>query len=409
MLPIQNLGDDELQRVRVACAFLFSPEHAKDDLFLESLELPLVTKAFREKAKRYHPDLHRDEPRDMLEKRKERFLKIMASYDTLRNYFTIEGPEHQVSHESFKRQVIAVGGAKGGIGKSIFAANLGVLLSAAGNRTVVVDLDLGGANLHLYLGATSLPSCINDFLGKRITRLEHAMIPTKYGPRLIGGDSSQFGAANISFAAKMKLLRSIKRIDADYIILDLGGDTAYNIIDFFLSADIGIVMATCDPAAYLEAYNFIKVALYRKLNRLYGEESEHDLEKDPQLAKLIALVTTPNGGDRVANVADLRARVKQEQPRNLFLINQVLKSFCPKLVLNMVEDLPSVHSVVGRIQEVAEKMLCIHPEFAGPLPLETEIKRSARDLVPAVSRSPAGNYSVHLESVARNIGLRLGG
>ena len=48
------------------------------------------------------------------------------------------------------KKVIAVGGAKGGIGKSIFATNLALLLSSVG-RTVIIDLDLGGANLHLYL------------------------------------------------------------------------------------------------------------------------------------------------------------------------------------------------------------------------------------------------------------------
>ena len=407
VFPIQNLEDDELRRIRIACASLFSPDHAKDDLFLKNLRLEHVTKAFREKAKRYHPDLHRHEPKDMLEKRKERFIKIRASYDTLKNYFPPEDSHESGDHAVFSRRIIAVGGAKGGIGKSIFAANLGILLSSAGHRTVLVDLDLGGANLHLYLGTTALPSCINDFLSKRIPRLEDVMISTRYGPHLIGGDSSQFGAANISFATKMKLLRSLKQIDADYIILDLGGDTSYNIVDFFLSADTGIVMATCDPAAYLEAYNFIKVALYRKLNRLFGEESDLGLEKDAELANLITRLTRPNGSDRLANIMELRDRIRQEQPRNLFLINQLLRSFRPKLVLNMVEDQSNTDSVVWRIREVAEKMLCTKVDFVGSLPFETEIKRSARDLVPAVSRAPRGFYSMSLNHIARTAGFEI--
>jgi flagellar biosynthesis protein FlhG len=404
VLPIQNLKNDELHRLRIACAFLFSPDHARDDFFLKNLELPLVTRAFREKAKRYHPDLHRDEPKEVIEKRKERFVKIKA-YDTLRNYFPQENSGERPHETPFRRKIIAVGGAKGGIGKSIFAANLGVLFSSAGHRTVLVDLDLGGANLHLYLGNTTLSSCINDFLCKRIPRLEDAMVSSKFGPRLIGGDSSQFGAANITFAAKMKLLRSIKQIDADVIILDLGGDTSYNIVDFFLAADIGIVMGTCDPAAYLEAYNFIKIALYRKLNRLYGEESEFRLEKDPELAGLIGLLSSHDTGERIANIHELRNRVRQQQPKNLFLINQLLRSFKPRLVLNMVEDRCCTDSVVWRIQEVAEKMLCTEVNFAGSLPLENDIKRSARDLIPAIAKSPNGSYATNLNRIAGNLGL----
>ena len=99
------------------------------------------------------------------------------------------------------------------------------------------------------------------------------MTATKYGPWLIGGNSSQLGSSNISFAAKMRLIKSVRNLEADCVIIDLGSDTSFNILDFFLAADIKIVLTTCDPASYLEAYNLIKVGLYRRLNRLFGEES----------------------------------------------------------------------------------------------------------------------------------------
>ena len=113
------------------------------------------------------------------------------------------------------------------------------------------------------------------------------MLNTKYGPLLIGGNSSQLGNANINFMRKLKLMKAIKNLDADFIIIDLGGDTSYNIIDFFLLADHGIVMTTCDPASYLDAYNFIKTALYRKLNRLFGPESKYKAQKDQALEQFI--------------------------------------------------------------------------------------------------------------------------
>jgi flagellar biosynthesis protein FlhG len=149
-------------------------------------------------------------------------------------------------------KMIAIGGAKGGIGKSLFVANLGVFLSQLGKRTVVVDLDLGGANLHLFMGVWSLTRRIDDFLTLKVPTISDIMTPTKYGPTLIGGGGGKLGSANLHFSRKLKLLRALKTIDADYVILDLGGDTTYNILDFYLAADQGFVLTTCEPASYLD-------------------------------------------------------------------------------------------------------------------------------------------------------------
>ncbi|MCG7851474.1 MAG: P-loop NTPase, partial [Methanosarcinaceae archaeon] len=203
-----------------------------------------------------------------------------------------------------RKKVIAVGGAKGGIGKSIFAVNLALLLSSVG-RTVIIDLDLGGANLHLYLGETHLRWNINDFLNRKIATLQEALVQSRYGVRLIGGDSSQLGSANINFSLKLKLLKAIQQIDADYVILDLGGDTSYNMLDFFLASDCGIVLTTRDPASYLDAYNFIKVSLFRKLNLLLGSNSGNEISKNISLKRLVHEATLSPNGSRVKTINEL--------------------------------------------------------------------------------------------------------
>ena len=392
MLPIGDLASAEMNKIRMACAYLFSPEQTRDAKFLINLRYELVKQAFAEKAKRYHPDLHGHESPQMVERRKERFIKIRESYETLRNYILKEAtpPTAKGIHRG---TIIAVGGAKGGIGKSIFSANLAVSLSRMGHETVLIDLDLGGANLHLYLGETSLPYTLNDFLSRRATQLEEIMVTTRYGPKLIGGDSSRLGAANIDFVLKLKLLRSIRMIDADYIILDLGGDTSYNIIDFFLAADHGLVLTTCDPTSYLEAYNFIKVSLFRKLNRLFGAESDCGVERDPVLKGLIEEATLSGNGRRVKTIDQLMERIEREQPHHQFLIRDVVSKFRPFLVVNMVESDSDAVAVVKRIQDVARKMLSIHVEHLATLPYQSEIKWSARDLVPVVAKAPEGYLS----------------
>ena len=205
MIHIQNCEGKVLNNLQVACTFLFSPEYAKDLNFIKNLELSTVKKAFRAKVKKYHPDLHQDDSHSMIRRRIERFNNIKQSYNLLTLNITEKAPG----------KIIAIGGAKGGIGKSMFAANLGVYLSNMGYETAIVDLDLGGANLHLYLGETSIDKKVNDFLLGTASSINDIMIKSKYGPHFIGGDSSQLGIANIGFSQKLKLFQAIKGIDKD--------------------------------------------------------------------------------------------------------------------------------------------------------------------------------------------------
>ena len=437
MLLIENLSEKQLEDVRIACSYLFSPELARDDEFVINLDLASIKNALEEKEKRYDPALHPDESEEMLLKRKERFIKIKQSYETLMPYMfeeeeTVLEEEETVleekeivleeekivleeeeivleeekiifEQESRKSRIIAVGGAKGGIGKSIFATNLGIYLSSQGKRTVLVDLDLGGANLHLYLGERFLKFTINDYLNKNVPSISDIMVSTKYGPDLVGGGSSQLGSANIHFSRKLKLLNAIKQIDADYIIIDLGADTSYNVIDFFLAADHGIVLTTCDPASYLDAYNLIKVALFRKLNRIFGPESELRKYKDPDLLWLIKEATMPGTGNKGKVIEDLIKRIKKELPKGLPLIEHVLETFRPGLVVNMISENDNVSEVVKRVQDVSQRMLTVAVDYLGSIDYQSDIKRSAQDLVPVISRDPEGNLSECFRDILRAI------
>ena len=399
MLLIENLSEKQLQDVRIACSYLFSPELARDNEFVINLDLTSIKNALKEKEKRYDPVFHPDESEEMIQKRKERFIKIKQSYETLMSYMfeeeevVLEEEEIIFEKDTRESRIIAVGGAKGGIGKSIFATNLGIYLSSLGKRTVLVDLDLGGANLHLYLGERFLKYNINDYLSKNVPSISDIMVSTKYGPDLVGGGSSQLGSANIHFSRKLKLLKGIKQIDADYIVIDLGADTSYNIIDFFLAADHGIVLTTCDPPSYLDAYNLIKVALFRKLNRIFGPESELRKHKDPDLLWLIKEATMPANGNKGKVIEGLIERVKKELPERMPLIEHVLETFRPGLVVNMISDNDNVSEVVNRVQDVSLRMLTVAVDYLGSIDYQSDIKRSAQDLVPVISRDPEGNLS----------------
>lgn len=400
MLLMNDVSPPETEKVRIACAYLFSPEQAKDDGFIRQLDMGAIEEAFLRKEKRYNPYVNRHEPLPMQQKRIARLFKIKESRRLLKSYVMERerGIVHTATHH---KKIIAIGGAKGGIGKSIFATNLGVLLAAQGKKTVLVDLDLGGSSLHYYLGKKSMAYNIDDFLHKKCATLSDLIESTDYGPGLIGGGNSQLGSANIPFARKIKLLKSIKTIEADIVILDLGGDTTFNIIDFFLAADLGLVLTSCEPASYVSAYNFIKIALQRKLIRISGAESNFRKRADNTLRDLIQEViasTNQNGGNFMAGLAD---RVKKELPHHEGLLSEIIHSFNPRLVINMVDSGVNAEAVIRRIQEVADKMLSVKVSHLGNVPYDPEVKDSALDLVPLAAKHPRNDFSDAILEIAK--------
>jgi len=296
-------------------------------------------------------------------------------------------------------KMIAIGGAKGGIGKSLFVANLGVFLSQLGKRTVVVDLDLGGANLHLFMGVWSLTHRIDDFLTLKVPTISDIMTPTKYGPMLIGGGGGKLGAANIHFSRKLKLLRALKTIDADYVILDLGGNTTYNILDFYLAADQGFVLTTCEPASYLDAYGFIKMSLHRKLTRLFAAESKYHKFRDFEVEQLIKEFIFSNTSTDGRHMSDLVKQMERSKPAHHRLIKELLASFRPATVVTMFEAQEQVNELVSRMRKVSEKMLSIDLNYFGCVPFEKQIQKSANDLVPSVAKAPDGVFAKALRRI----------
>ncbi|NOY87150.1 MAG: MinD/ParA family protein [Deltaproteobacteria bacterium] len=162
----------------------------------------------------------------------------------------------------------AIGGGKGGVGKSVITANMAIHLARTGKRCVAMDADLGGANLHTVIGMPTPEYTLTDFLRRKVPNLSDIMAPTPI-PNLwlISGSKALMEMANPKFTQKEKIIRHLHSLDVDYILLDLGSGTAFNILDFFLVAQEGILVVLPEPTSVENVYHFIKAAFYRKLKR----------------------------------------------------------------------------------------------------------------------------------------------
>src|SRR6185295_7721195 len=167
-----------------------------------------------------------------------------------------------------RREIWCIGGGKGGIGKSLLTASLGWQVARMGRRVVLMDMDLGGANLHTCLGVPPPVLTLGDFIRRRVANIEDVAVETSQPClRLISGASDLLLAANITYQQKMRILNKIRSLDVDIVLIDLGAGTSLNILDFFLLADQGILTVVPEPTSIENGYRFIKSALFRRLRR----------------------------------------------------------------------------------------------------------------------------------------------
>jgi len=156
-----------------------------------------------------------------------------------------------------RRRIVAVGGGKGGIGKSLVSANLGIALARAGHRVTLVDVDLGGANLHTCLGINQPQGTLSDVL-TRGTRLETLAAPTGIeNLSLVSGAMDALDAANPRAQARARLVEQLQTLDTDYLVLDLGAGTSLHTIDFFLLADHTVLVLLPEPTSVENAYRYL--------------------------------------------------------------------------------------------------------------------------------------------------------
>jgi flagellar biosynthesis protein FlhG len=291
------------------------------------------------------------------------------------------------------RRVIAVGGGKGGIGKTLVSANLGIALAQAGMRVLLVDVDLGGANLHTCLGVGQPAVTLSDFVRSNKVNIEDIIIPTGVpGLSLIAGAQDVLDAANLKYAQKQKLLRTLLVQPVDYLLLDLGAGTSFNTLDFFLVADHGVLVVLPEPTAVENAYRFVKAAFFRKMQQV---EAQYGIEELVESA-----LTTREGALRTP--MDFIAEVRKGDPAAGARLERELQSFCIRLVVNQARtdaDLKVGNAVVS----AWKKFFGLEMDDLGAIRYDDEAWRAVRRRRPILLERPDSPASLCLQRIAGRI------
>ncbi len=290
-------------------------------------------------------------------------------------------------------RIIPVASGKGGVGKSTISSSLAVLLASSGRTVVAVDLDLGGSNLHTCFGLKNTYEGISRLLKKSPPPLVDLIVETSW-PRLffLPGDNLLPGSANLPFFIKKKIITALEKMPADFVIVDLGSGTHFNVIDFFLISTLGLLITAPETTAILNAYSFLKNAIFRMLDLLY-EKTSHA----KTIIKNFGELKIEGGSTNINSLIDelLKWDLKEGQKAQ-----KALQNFRPGIVVNMVRT-PGELTMAANLNEIIKKNLSISPSFLGILPWEDLARTAVNTRVPLAQTAPQGLWTQSLTQFAQ--------
>jgi flagellar biosynthesis protein FlhG len=242
-----------------------------------------------------------------------------------------------------KPRIIAVSSGKGGVGKTNLVVNLALALGKAGQKVMVMDADLGLANVDILMGLVP-PYTLADVLQGRKS-LGEIIVTGAHGVRIVPGCSGIFEMADTSGRQREKLLSELSSLaqEMDYILIDTGAGISRAVLGFIAAADELVVVITPEPTSITDSYGLIKIVSRFKLH------------------------------DRV------------------------------HLVVNMAADQREARDSVRKLERVVSQYLEIGLNRLGCIGYDSAVKRSVQEMIPFVTGYPSSQASRDVLQIAANM------
>ena len=276
-------------------------------------------------------------------------------------------------------KIWAVGGGKGGVGKSLVTANTSICLALMGYKVVTVDLDLGGANMHTCLGIPIPEKTLSDYISKKVSNFSDLLVPTPVkNLSIISGAQDELGIANLKQMHKNKILSKLGSLDADYVLLDLGAGTTFNTLDFFISADKGVLVILPEPTSIENTYRFIKSVYHRRLKMI-----EELLDIQPLINQAMnAKINTPQ-----STPVDLVKRIAEINPEMGQKLKAEISKFKPQIIINQIRNQQDI-DIGFSIQSVCKRYFGIDMDYVGYLDYDSSVWQSVKKRKPLLMEFP---------------------
>ena len=293
------------------------------------------------------------------------------------------------------KKIWAIGGGKGGVGKSFISSSLAVCLGRLEQSVTVVDFDLGSANLHTCLGAPIPKLSLSDFLSGRVQDFCQLETPTGIkGVHFVSGFNDALNISNITEEQKNALLVGLKQLKSKFVLIDLGAGTHNNTLDFFLSAHKQILATVPEPTSIENTYRFIKASFYRQLRILERELGLQDIIEKAMDHRNDLGIRTPS---------DLIQFVQKSDPEKGQMFARKIENTKMNLILNQIRTRTDIE--LGKsMQNICRKYFAIELEFAGYLDYDNAVWQALRKKRPVLVEAPYSTLVGQFLRITRQLG-----
>jgi len=250
-------------------------------------------------------------------------------------------PTEYVAQE--KTRIITIASGKGGVGKTSLTVNLAIALCKNGKKVMILDADLGMANVDIMLGIAPHFTLYDVLQGHKT--LKEIVVEGAEGVKIVPGCSGIFEATNIGREQREDLIRELENYarEMDYILIDTGAGISQVVLGFIASADDVIIVVTPEPTSITDGYGIIKI-----LSRFKLHKQVH-------------------------------------------------------LVINMANNLQEAQESARKIEIVADKYLQINIKRLGVMYSDNNVKKSIKEMTPFMVKYPRSQVSLDVMQIAHNI------
>jgi len=294
-----------------------------------------------------------------------------------------------------KRTIIPIASGKGGVGKSIFAANLAIALARMGHSVVVADMDMGGSNLYTCLGLPNKYPGIGDFLKAGNISFEELMVQTPIpNLRFLPGDGRTPFMANISYDQRLLLLKEIRNISAEYVILDLGAGTVFNTLNFYGLAYKGMIITTFETPSIMNFIMFLRNFMFRNISNIVRHNQR-------ALNMFVAAFQQPMKSNPLT-IRYLIHKVADIDPDLAEKARQICAYYRPRIVFNM-GDHPNELNMLEKLDNTLQQGLSMKADYFGFIFYDDAVRKSAKRKEVLLNQYPESIASENIRFIAGRV------
>lgn len=292
-------------------------------------------------------------------------------------------------------EILMVGGGKGGVGKSCFSVNFSVEVARRGWRVILLDADLSCANAETLLGFRPETNLDTFLRSQSAVNLGTVVCDTPFpNLRLIPGTSGLLDVSHPRFQRKVALLRALKSLDADLVVVDLDAGAHLTTLDFFrMKGTRGIVVINPERTSIDNAFKFLRAALFRKIERFY-----HSPEVGMLLKRNHTLIDFIECVEKATCFDD---KVKEQIKTD---IKNIVRDFHPQIVVNKVSTAYEAKVASNILCKYARQHLMVEPEMLGHIFFDAIVKESVNCGIPFVHNCPKLQVSGCFHDMANRLG-----